>query len=361
MLLFHDFYPLWAAARIMLRGGNPYDAQLIAAELANQGIISQFADPGGFHNPPWTLWIFAPFGLLDPHLALATWIALMALILWFCWRLAKQEIRALGGFASLTSPPRIALAFIAFLPLFKLILFGQTSHIALLGFLLFNYHYFKSQDAKAGLSLSLTLLKPNLFLPLYAFLLARSLITKRHSVLLGLILGLLMQSGVSYLVDSAAFAAYSTHLLELSAARQGMMQASLSQILVHLTGLSWLSLIISILAMAWGAINAASRKTETLHFLYVLSFIGLFFSPYAWSHDYILLLVPFLILVDRLATSAPLLTLGGLALISSLAWVYISGNIITREWISLLILLPWFAAWIGVSIPPGREYCRAHL
>jgi hypothetical protein len=69
----YDFAEYWAAGRLVARGENPYDADRV-------GQLEQEAGRDGpallMWNPPWTLPLVLPFGLLSPHFAHLLWLLL---------------------------------------------------------------------------------------------------------------------------------------------------------------------------------------------------------------------------------------------------------------------------------------------
>src|SRR6266436_2025258 len=69
-----DFLEYWAAGRLNVHGGNPYDP----SELLR---TQQIADPTRdgavmMWNPPWSLAAYMPLGLLPPRGATLLWLGL---------------------------------------------------------------------------------------------------------------------------------------------------------------------------------------------------------------------------------------------------------------------------------------------
>jgi len=69
-----DFLEYWGAAQLLLRGGNPYDP---IALLAVQQVLGWLEPkPVLMWNPPWTLAVVLPLGLLPFGLATQVWLLL---------------------------------------------------------------------------------------------------------------------------------------------------------------------------------------------------------------------------------------------------------------------------------------------
>src|SRR5687768_9403445 len=68
-----DFVEYWAAGNLCVRGENPYDAKEIE-KLEKQ--LGREEDHVLMWNPPWTLPIVMPFGLLEPRVAHLLWLGI---------------------------------------------------------------------------------------------------------------------------------------------------------------------------------------------------------------------------------------------------------------------------------------------
>ena len=80
-LQMYDFVEYWAAGRLIASGENPYDLDHMhelerAAGRTEDGIL--------MWNPPWTLPLVLPFGLLPVRVAHLLWLVLQLGVLVFC-------------------------------------------------------------------------------------------------------------------------------------------------------------------------------------------------------------------------------------------------------------------------------------
>ena len=89
LLLFgQDFRVYYAAARLLLTGGNPYDYAQLAKMLMT---VSGFVHNNPFYYPPWLAWFFTPLALLPFQIARAVWI----LLNWIIWNLGLWQLASL--------------------------------------------------------------------------------------------------------------------------------------------------------------------------------------------------------------------------------------------------------------------------
>ena len=73
-----DFRGYYAAARVLLAGGNPYDYHLVAQVLLD---VTGEMGNNHYYYPPWFSWLFVPVALLPFQIARAIWMVLNV-ILW---------------------------------------------------------------------------------------------------------------------------------------------------------------------------------------------------------------------------------------------------------------------------------------
>jgi len=82
-----DFRGYYAAARVLLAGGNPYDYQQVAHVLLE---ITGEMGNNPYYYPPWFAWFFIPFVVLPFQIARAAWMV-FNLVIWNLglWNLGK--------------------------------------------------------------------------------------------------------------------------------------------------------------------------------------------------------------------------------------------------------------------------------
>src|SRR5437773_1475166 len=69
-----DFVDFWAAARLLLNGGNPFSPTEVLELQRSVGLVE--SKPLLMWNPPWTLSFVLPFGAMDFQLSQFFWLLL---------------------------------------------------------------------------------------------------------------------------------------------------------------------------------------------------------------------------------------------------------------------------------------------
>jgi len=167
-----DFMQYWAAAVLVLQGKNPYDVQARGAVLEQ---LFPGKEPPPLYATPPVLIFYLWFGWLPCFWAVFVWRLASAYgISWCVYQsLAAAQLLDLGR--SQEAQPKLSffssllsvVVLISFMPAWQTLMLGQLSMPSLLG--LAGYlTYRKTRPALAGICLSLTLLRFQVFLPFYA-------------------------------------------------------------------------------------------------------------------------------------------------------------------------------------------------
>jgi hypothetical protein len=171
-----DFLEYWSAGAVVARGGNPYDpAELLAYQRR--------ADPDRdtavmMWNPPWSLAVYVPVGMMPVRWATLVWIGLqLAAVMAACdllWGVYR-------------GPPRLRwvpqLLGLTFAPVVWTVLYGQNTGLLLLGLAGFVHFRTGGKPARAGVCAALTALKPHL-LAVFGVLLVIDAVRRRGAVAL---------------------------------------------------------------------------------------------------------------------------------------------------------------------------------
>jgi hypothetical protein len=196
----HDFVEYWAAGRLNVHGDNPYDPQRVhelerATGRTSEGVL--------MWNPPWTLPLVMPLGLLDCRTAHWLWLCLHFAIVTWCadtlWRLyggpvAQRWIAWLLAFS--------------FLPTVFSLTAGQISPLVLLGAVFFLVCIQRGHDALAGATAVLLAIKPHLSYLFWIALLFWSVRQRRWSVLGGGLLTGALATGIALWCNPAVLSQY---------------------------------------------------------------------------------------------------------------------------------------------------------
>jgi len=173
----NDFVEYWAAARVLLAGGNPYSPAAILAAETPTGFAGK--RPLLMWNPPWALPFLLPFGAFSYAKASAWWLLLNLAIVFAC---ADWLWREYGG-----DPRRRWLGWLlaaSFFPLLTALGLGQSGALILLGLTLF-LRYQSSRPLLAGAATVLIAVKPQLLYLFWMVLLLDCVRRRRWRLLAG--------------------------------------------------------------------------------------------------------------------------------------------------------------------------------
>jgi len=196
-----DFVAYWAAWRINLSGGNPYDPEQLL--LLQRAIDATEVEAVMIWSPPWMLVMAMPFGWLDYPLSRTLWLLLSIIIVFVCanqlWLLygGSRDTRWIGWIVGFT-----------FAPVLDGLQKGQTSVLLLLGVVGFLYFIQRRNGWLAGICLALLGVKPH---TLYLYVLAAlfwSVSRRQWSVLAGSALTLLAATAIAWVINPGVIGQY---------------------------------------------------------------------------------------------------------------------------------------------------------
>jgi hypothetical protein len=150
-----DFVEYWAAAKLTLAGKNPYDPNLLLPLEQSAG--RQTEEAVMLWNPPWSLALVLPLGLLPPREAQLLWLAVNFLAIGYCgdrlWLLfgGSRDRRWVGWLVVLIA-----------LPTAFALQSGQIGPLLLLGAVLFLECLRQRREWLAGAATVLLAVKPHL-------------------------------------------------------------------------------------------------------------------------------------------------------------------------------------------------------
>lgn len=287
-----DFVAFWAGAQVFVQGGDPYTFEQVLAVQEAAGLDDQLP----FLNPPWTLTLLAPLGLLPFQVARWTWMALNLLFLTG----SALLIRRWTGASERLEPVFLVGAF-TFVPAIMTFQYGQMSLLILFGLSAALAALRARRDLLAGLALTLCTLKPHLLLPL--FLAGTILVVRerRWGVAAGAAIGLAaLLAPTVHLLPRFAAMDFSPLILKTSALASGFRAA-----LLALTGTlpTWPIGLITGLGLLGTGLWALRTRFEPEFDGNVVGLIAvsLIAAPYAWFWDYVLLLPMQLLMFGWLA------------------------------------------------------------
>jgi hypothetical protein len=323
-----DFQPIHVAAQAVLRGEDPYSPQ-VTRQIQLQA-YGRYPLPGedvhAFAYPLYVALLGIPFGLLPLAWAQSTWLALL-------------QALAILGIAVTTSVwtwpssggGRLGMAAwsLIFYPLVWSFLLGQLAIPAFALFSLAAWAIIRHRDWLAGVTLGLSLIKPQISFLVVPSIFLWSLARRRPKLALSLALtvGVLLIVPLVILPSWPSefsqrlgeYASYSPFLPPVALAVDGCCPGSAP----WLYPLVVAALVVLAAAYWWGA----ARNAEARHFLWAFGgtlIISMLISPQVAIVNQVVLLIPLFGLLKALLTQGrygPWIGCGLLALLGVGLWV----------------------------------------
>jgi hypothetical protein len=286
--MLNDFVEYWAAAKLLLNGGNPYSP----SELfdAQRQIGWSQPEPLVMWNPPWTLSFIFPFGLVDYETAQFAWFLLHAVVVFVG---AQLLWRTYGGDSQNS---RYAwLSVLTFAPTYFVLLLGQIGALMLLGLLGFLIFAGKRAWALAGASMTLVSVKPHLLYLLWLALFMWLAKERQWKFFLGLVVSGVIVMSVPLLFNMEIYSRY-VELIETAGVLRPLVWAtpSLGTVLgeflaIHDMWIRWLPSVLGGLWFLW----YWSRHAGTWDWvseLPLILLVSVATASFAWTFDHIVLL-----------------------------------------------------------------------
>jgi len=348
---------MWAAGRAIRLGVNPYDPVVIASILydalkTDGQILNSW--PGGFMYPPWSLWIFFIFSLPPLGVAKYLWslLACTSIVI-----VARQEFREKEIINHIPIIVFIT-ASIAFLPLTKQVLFGQSSWIILIA-TYYSWKLFqKGNYRSAGILFGIAQVKSHVLLGFSAFMVARALRIGKPAFIMYFITTLAVQCGLAILLDGNAFTDFFHMIVEIGSTKPHAPRAATIDFLSLIFKIDIprrLAMQLSfygIIATLFIGMQGDSERDRDLALV-----LSLLTAPFCWVNDYLVLLPAYLGFMGVIFKYNEKVILG-LAGILTLSGIWISGDWMHREvwgWAYLPLLGMYLLKIPQSDLEPNQE------
>ncbi len=358
-----DFVEYWSAARVHVRGGNPYDGDELFPVQRQATGNPDLAQPTMLWTPPWTLPVYLPFGALPLQTAHLAWLAVQVgcvlLSSWLLWRVyggptgQSRLTRALWA----TVPVLIA---VAFAPPWWLVWYGQNGAFLLLGVTGFLYLRQRGYPVAAGAVAALTAIKPHLLALFGLALLLDATTRPGRRVLVGGIGAVLVASAVALIPDPDVFGQYAAAVSRPTTATSTAVADWQLPLLSYRLRWAinpdrfWIQFVPILAAGAvllpywWLRRKRWDWPTEAPR----LVLASVILAPYGWIFDWTVLLVPVMYAFARAVRDGRLVPVG-VAVAGHLAASLFTPTIHGLHdaiWYPYAVLV-WYAAVVAVSRP----------
>ena len=287
----YDFIRYWTAGRLIATGGDPYSPDQVLALQKQVGWTDD--DPLLMWNPPWTLVLVVPFGLLPFDVARLVCLLLQFALSILC---ANWIWRFYGGTARFHWVSWL-ISF-SYYPLIVVLIIGQISLLVLLAMAGFLYFERRQQGLLAGALAALAAVKPHLVYLFWVALIIWALHGRRWAVLGGAAAVGLFSTAIAWLFDPLVLQQY-WHALGHHHPPLDAFTPTFGTFLRIGTGLdtTWLQLVPTMIGILWCLFHwLRCRRTwkwsDELPLLLLVSCLTTFYG--AWVLDLVVLLVPVL-------------------------------------------------------------------
>lgn len=288
----NDRFQFWFAGHLVATGRSPYDQSAWVAAHATYGDLAALVayncpDPQAsaclWAYPPWTAWLFAPFGLLDPEPGLAVLRAFLLIT-------AAVAAVMLAGALPLTRASQLVVAFVTVIaaPFVWDGLVGHFEPLLLIGTLLLARGLRESRTAPIAAGAVLLSLKPHLFIALVPLTVALLIRRRSWRTLVVTTLVLLTLVTVGLWLEPGSLAAFSG-----SGAKAALVLPTTWSFAARVTpGFAAVTTAVLILvsaAAAWVAVRDAPPRRRDLTFVGAATALSLVLTPYLHLYDDVLL------------------------------------------------------------------------
>ncbi len=272
-----DFVAYWATGQQLAHHADPYDKDAMSRIEHDAG----FPVKNGVlltRNPPWDLPLMLPLGFMSVRIGAVLWSLLLAGAFFVSVRLLWQMHGSQGNSLHWLG--------ISFAPAMLCITMGQTTLLALLGYVLF-LRLHRKRPFLAGVSLWLCAFKPHLFLAFGVVLLTWTVLSKSYNILSGAAAALAASCLVQILIDPTAWTQYA-RIMRTSDVVLGAVPCPSVALRLWLGPQTlWIAYLPAALACAWALYYYWTRRNrwDWMKHGNLLVLVSLITSPYVWVYD----------------------------------------------------------------------------
>jgi hypothetical protein len=335
---FYDLHFLWAAGKVALEGGNPYELSSYAAAVRESSLpLSEQIQP--FPHPPWTLLFYAVLASFSFQSASTLMAVINIVLAGYAFSLCSDLIKFN------TSKQRIfcIFALILFPPFYSTLINGQINLILWIGLLLFISRE-KDSPFLASLGLVLTLFKPHILMPLYLACAIFAFSRRSYRlVLYGLSLTLSLVLSTELIFPGLWLNYFRS--LDILSQHLNMPGTSVNQILYTYLNVKHAALLtstLSLLLVIFLTLQVDFKQRIPWELFISISLLG---TPYLWSHSFIMLGSTYLWIVAKSFTNSERITLYSITLLALLGIFDLLQPITFAWFFALLPLIATFIEW----------------
>ena len=272
-----DIVAFWATGQQLAHHANPYELQAMSRLEKSAGL-----DVGNaalfMRNPPWGLPLALPLGFIGVRVGALLWSLLML----GCLLLSVHLLWRMHG----RPDSRFHWLALSFGPALICVMMGQTSLLALLGYVLFLYLH-RTSPFLAGASLWLCMLKPHLFVPFGVVLLAWIVVSRSYRLLAGAVVAMAASIALTWWLYPAAWTDYARMMRGAGLDTEYipcLIVVLRLRLMPHAMSLQYLA---PALGCAWALTYFWHRRHawDWTRYGSLLVLVSLVAAPYSWVYD----------------------------------------------------------------------------
>lgn len=302
LITYGDSVQYWAAAKLMLIGSNPYSPDQVL-ELRHQAGNFHDFPPGAISMmlyPPWSIPFILPFGIFNYPLSRLFWLI-------FNISMIISSVRLIFlMYAGHKNHLYIAyLVSIFFAPTLIILGMGHITTLHLLGIVGFLYFIRRPSNTNyifAGTCASLLLIKPQLQYLLLFALLIWTIDKRKWLIIVGGATSIITLTLISLIINPSVLTQYWYSLNNYPVGT--WVTPTIGSVLRGLLGwdYEWLQILPMIFGIVWFIYHwRNNRKTwDWIEEMPLLLLVCVVTSPYTWTYDMVVLLIPVLSLVPKI-------------------------------------------------------------
>lgn len=300
----YDMYHFWAAGTVARAGGNPYAISEIQRVMLDMGWPPEEV-VYGFLHPFWSLWLFGFFSIIPfPAARFVCEAVIILLGSLSVGLLAQPAVRRLLSIKAPT--PFLIFATLLFPPLMSTIYNGQVSVFTLLGITGWLSLSLRKNYFWGGVLLSLTTIKPQLFIPFYLWVFFSHFKRRQHTLAIGFATGILLQTSISLSISPCSAAWWLEGLRHSSLSAMQLPTPSLGRLLSSASGIEQIQLVLTVGAALLAIVVAMIDNGEPFRKAIIVYLpLSLLAAPYTWTHGFLALLPAQFALLSRLQVCRP--------------------------------------------------------
>ena len=354
-----DFRGYYAAARVLIEGGNPYDYRLVSQVLLE---VTGEMGNNPYYYPPWFVWLFIPLVALQFQMAQAVWMIFNVIIwtmgLWHLGKIIAWPPRGWRRYALFTLTT-FSFAWITW----------RYEQVGILVFVMFIALILsiRNQDwLGTGIWLALLLVKPNITLIAVAGISLWLIRNGQWRAVLLMLLTLVILLSISTVITPDWFQPFAEEGFGqgLKVALDGPNQVV--AVRINTTFLDWLRVLglesqfhgviygiaigIGVFVFLW----CVYRSRSLLELISILLLLSYAITPYSLQYDFPPLIIVLFWALSRCASSPKALAVGLLLSGFVLSVIFWQKNISWAYW-----MVVGLVALVGWAVMQTRNYSAA--